>query len=717
MARLLRPVGWSPLWFRAAGLSLAVMVCLVSAPLSAGAGVVKIVIDKANSQSPAYGGKSFGAIGPYEKLVGQVYGEIDPMDPHNRVITDLQFAPRNARGMVEYVASFALSRPVDISKASGVLIYEPVNRGRELIPNTFRSGDESGDEFFARRGDIIVRSGWQGDVSADLPGDWGGKAYAIQLPVAVNPDGSPITGPVIARFADVRTGTSTLALAAALPLTVLSYERPVSLDTRMSTLTTHASETMSGVIGGERTISSTDWSWADCTNTPFPGTPDPSKICLKDGVDPALLYQLVFTAKAPRIMGIGVASIRDLLVFFRHGERDQEGTLNPVAQRVSRVIAIGSSQTGRLVRTFIQLGFNEDTSGRIVWDGALENIAGLLNSVNVRFSIPGDNVGLYELRGEGVASWTAWPDPVRERAAAGVLDRCRVTSTCPKIFETNGATELWEMKGFPNLVGTAADRDIPLPDNVRRYYSPSTTHGGGDGGFSTESRPARNNLTGFGACALVANPNPEHETLRALAVALIDWVVKDTMPPESRYPRLATGDLVPPNRGAMGFPVIPGVPPPEAAVNPLLDYDLGPDFIYNEVSGVIGSQPPAIKHVLPGVVPRVNLDGNEIAGVPSVLLQVPLGTYTGWNVSTEGFFKGQSCGYQGGFIPFARTRAERVTSGDPRRSIEERYVSLDAYVALVRAAAARAVRERFLLQEDAERLVRQASASQVLFAR
>jgi hypothetical protein len=692
---------------------LAVLATLLLAWLvpPAAADVTRIVIDPARSQTPAYGGKSFGTIGRYEKLIGTIYGEVDPADPRNAIITDLKFAPRNARGLVEYTASFAISRPMDLAKASGVLIYEPVNRGRESIPRTFRGRDESGDEFFAGRGHIIVRSGWQGDVSPDLPGDWGGKAYSITLPVATNPDGSPILGSVIARFANIAANTTTVPLSAALPLTVLTYERPATLDTTRATLTTRAAETMSGMVRDERTIPSTDWAWADCSKVPFPGTPDRSRICLKQGFDSALLYQLVFSARDPLVMGIGLASIRDLAVFLRHAARDDAGTPNPVAGRVTHVIASGSSQTGRLVRTFIHLGFNQDKSGRRVWDGAFENIAGLLNSVNVRFSIPGDNVGLYELRSEGVSSWTAWPDPLRGRIRAGALDRCLATNTCPKVVEANGATELWEMKGFPNLVGPSADRDIPLPENVRRYYSPGTTHGGGDGGFDLESRPASNNLAGVGQCALAVNPNPESETLRALFIALIDWVVKDTPPPESRYPRLAAGDLVPPTRATMGYPEIPGFPSPDGAVNPLLDYDLGPDFNYNDISGVTGPQPPRIKQVLPGVVPKVNADGNETAGVASVLLQVPLGTYTGWNVATDGFFKGNSCGYLGGYIPFARTRAERLASGDPRRSIEERYPTAEVYTGLVRAAAETLVRERYLLPEDAQRLVQEAAAS------
>jgi len=197
-------------------------------------------------------------------------------------------------------------------------------------------------------------------------------------------------------------------------------------------------------------------------------------------------------------------------------------------------------------------------------------------------------------------------------------------------------------------------------------------------------------------------------------VALIDWVVKDAAPPPSRYPLLADGQLVRPDRVSMGFPLIPGVPLPDHLLNPLLDYDFGPDFNYNDMSGRISVWPPAIRQVIPSLVPKVDADGNETAGIPSLLHQAPLGTYVGWNVSRGGFYKGHASGFSGGYIPFARTRAQREASGDPRPSLEERYRDHAGYVAAARAAAERLVRERFLLPDDAERLIRDADASDVL---
>jgi hypothetical protein len=214
-----------------------------------------------------------------------------------------------------------------------------------------------------------------------------------------------------------------------------------------------------------------------------------------------------------------------------------------------------------------------------------------------------------------------------------------------------------------------------------------------------------------------ANPNPEADTVRALRAELIDWVVSGTEPPASRYPRLDRGELVAANKAAMGFPTIPNAPSPDGVVNLFYDYDFGPKFNYNDMAGIISMVPPPVKRTLPTLVPKVDKDGNDVGGVPSVLLQAPLGTYTGWNVTAAGFNKGEICGLNGGYFPFAKTKAERIASGDPRLSLEERYGTHDAYVTAVKAAANRAVADRFLLREDADRLIAQAAASDVLTAR
>jgi hypothetical protein len=264
----------------------------------------------------------------------------------------------------------------------------------------------------------------------------------------------------------------------------------------------------------------------------------------------------------------------------------------------------------------------------------------------------------------------------------------------------------------PNLVGLDAAADIPLPPNVRRYYFPSVTHGGGQGGWAVIPR----NAPGAGACVLPANPNPTSEQLRALTRDLADWVSKGTEPPPSVYPLLAKGDLVLPTAQHLGFPMIPGSPSPDGKFLAFINYDFGPRYVKKDVTGVMLAQ-PIIRGVLPSLAPRVDADGNEVAGLKSVQAQVPLGTYLGWNVQAAGFYAGQQCGFTGGYIPFAATKAERLANGDPRLSLEERYGTHAAFVAKVREAANRLVAGRYLLPDDAARILAEAEASAVLRGR
>ncbi|HYL35247.1 MAG TPA: alpha/beta hydrolase domain-containing protein [Bryobacteraceae bacterium] len=670
--------------------AIALLSASVSVPLQAR--VTRIVIE--HRDSPAYQGQPFGQAGPYERLTGHFYGELDPKDPLNAIITDLALAPRNSRGRVEYSATFSLAKPADLGKTSGVLIYEVPNRGRAALAAGATNAGAMADLF--KHGHVLLSSGWQGDIppAAGLE--------TLVVPIARNPDGSSITGPVLARFVDMRPGTTTLPLTGGLGAGV-PMPLPASLDTSKARLTRRAGEGRADVP-----VRSSDWAFADCTKTPFPGEADPHKVCLKGGFDPAFLYELVYTAKDPLVLGIGYAATRDLNSFFRYATADDTGAPNPLAGKISFAIGRGTSQSGNYLRSFIHLGFNQDESKRIVLDGANPNIAARQNPMNFRFAVPGGAADLYQPGSDGIVWWGDYADEARHQPAGGLLDRCNATKTCPKIFETFGSSEFWGLRASPDLVGTRADRDIPLPANVRRYYFPGVTHGGGRGGFSTATPnpPAR--------CELPDNPNPSSDTMRALTEALVDWVVKGAAPPASQYPRFDRGELAPPVQAALGSPVIPGVPLPDGILNPLYNYDFGPKFNVRDLSGAIAIQPPVIKDVLPSLVPKVNSDGNETAGVASVLHQVPLATYLGWNVTASGYYKGTECGFTGGYVPFAKTKAERLAAGDPRPSLEERYGTHEKYVTLVRAAAARLVKDRYLLQADADRLIAEAESSNIL---
>jgi hypothetical protein len=589
--------------------------------------------------------------------------------------------------MVEYSGTFTILQPADLSKTSGVLLYFVPNRGRvDLTRGAFLADAR-------KQGHVLVASGWQADID---PAD---GVETLSVPVARKPDGAAITGRVLAQFVDMPAGATTLPIIRG---RVAGTADPASLDTAKATLTRRASE-----HGQVIPLHPAGWAFADCSEAPFPGKPDPRKLCLKGGFDPTYLYELVYTAKDPKVHGIGFAATRDLNSYLRYGVEDDSGAANPLSGRITAIVSQGNSQSGTFLRSFIHLGFNQDESGRIVFDGSNPNIAFRLLAMNIRFAAPSGAASMYEPGSDGVVWWEHYSDDARGLPAGGLLDRCRATETCPKIMETFGSAEFYNLRASPALVGTRADRDIPLPSNVRRYYFPGVSHGGGPGGFDPD--PPRQSC-----CELAPNPNPSRDMMRALQTALVDWVVNGTLPPPSRYPRLDRGELVPPAHAAMGFPIIPGVPLPDGILTPLYHYDFGSQFRYNDLSGVVTLQPPPIRQILPTVVPRVDADGNEVAGVAGVLHQVPLGTYTGWNITASGFYKGSIRTNAGGFIPFARTKAQRLASGDPRPSLEERYGTREKYVEQVRAAAEGLVRGRYLLRDDADRLIAEAEASKVL---
>jgi hypothetical protein len=660
------------------------IVCLV-APAHLGARVTKITI---TSRGPAHNGQMFGPIGAYEKIKGIATGEIDPADRRNSLITDLRFAPKNAAGRVEYRTNFTILKPVDMTKAPGILFYNVVNRGTHG-GTEFNMGTDPGDGLLYRLGHVLLWSGWQGDIP--LSND-GSDREGIEVPIARNADGSPVTGPVWDRFTGGNGNTQSLTT----PL----GRTPASLDTSKAKLISARSETTAGVKSGVTVIGASNWAFADCRTKPFPGTPDSTRICVKNGFDPNLLYEVTYTAKDPFVLGIGMAATRDVISFFRGTAKDDGGTPNPLATAITHTICQGTSQSGRFEKEFLNLGFNEDENGNIVCDGMNTRIAGMLGGFNVRFAKPGDMSELYDPGADGPIWWSDYIDEVRGHPSWGILHRCTATKTCPKITETYGGPEVWYSRVTFGIGGTDMKRDMPLPDNVRRYFHPGTTHGGGRGGFELGMPSPDPNV-------LAANPNSQRETDRALYVALVEWVVKGTLPPPSAYPNLKAGTLVADTSAAMGWPNIPYAPKPDGVVNGMYDYDYGPTFQYNDDSGVIANVPPAIRRAIFPFVPKVDADGNELGGVPSLLHRVPLGTYTGWNPVPTGALKGHQRQLQGGYIPFARTKAERLANGDPRLSIEERYPSGEAYYQEAEKQADLLVKQRYLLPEDATRLLGQ----------
>ena len=691
-------------------------VALLAATLSfvtAEARINKIVIE--STLDPDTTLAATGEAGGIKRISGRAYGELDPKNPLNAIIQDIQLAPKNAAGKVEYVTTFQLVMPSDPSKLSGLMWHDVPNRGGRvtIVPAERNVGD------------VGLSSGWQGDNSGTTAHTQAGQDFVI-VPIAKNADGSPIRGEVLGRIVNRSGPDSQPMLVQTSPVPY----KPYDLDTKKSMLTAIKHETVDGKVTVDSVIASSDWVWAKCdAKNPFPGTSDATQICLKNGFNPKLLYQLVFTAENPPVLGVGFAAFRDVAAFFRNETKDDFGTVNPLAGKIKHVISRGNSQSGNFLRGFIHLGFNQDEAGRQVHDGAWPIIAGRRIALNFRWAQPDGVLELYQAGSEGPQWWVPWPDTVRKLPERGILDRCTATKTCPKIIEHFGSAEVWALKLTPEWVGTDGKTDIPLPDNVRRYYIAGSNHGGYivptpntmfNASLAGKTLPPPNCPgNNFGTAVLAPNVMPHIHTVNALRQHFRNWVMQGTLPPPSVWPRLSRGELVDANKSAMGLPTLPGLPAtvPTNYIMPTFDYDWGPDFNYNDGAGVPGKMPPPIKQVINMKVPRVNADGNEVGGVPVVLQDAPLGTYLGWNITAGGarpFHEGQICNYVGGMIAFAKTKAERDASGDSRLSLVERYRDHDGYVAVVKSAAAKAVAQGFLLQADADLLIKQADASDVL---
>ena len=716
---------------------------------SADARVASIVID--STVTPLcvqrVGGVCTQTDARYEEITGRAFGELDPMDGHNSIITDIALATRNANGRVDYVASFVIRKPLNTIQPSGLMWHDVPNRGGDVgLPADSRGGN-----------DMQLLSGWQGDnagataipanATCRPPYAPGCAAPTFSNHYVVTPVLAGVKGQIMGRIVN-RSGTNQ-------PLNVMGNPIPYfpadSANNSDAILKEHLSETVNGVVTGGSTIPNGDWKFCYGAGATFasPGSPTalPVRVCLGNGrtFDPAKLYQLVYTAKNPYVLGAGTAAFRDVGSFFRYGSA-AEGNL--LAGKVNWEIIRGSSQSGNFTRHLIFLGMNEDEAGRIVHDGAWPLIAGRRVANNSRWGMPDGVLELYQMGSEGPQWWHSFPDRTRNIHPGGILDRCNLTGTCPKIIETFGGAEVFALKMTPSWVGTDPKNDIPVPDNVRRYYLPSSTHGGGNGAMTQNSSPTGANCPGnnWGTGTLRANPVPATALVSRMRVALREWVMNGTEPPPSKWPLMrgpnAERTLVEANKAAMGFPSgVPQIPDsiflPENFAFPILDYDWGPDYDHFNASGVPTNLPPPIEAVVKVMVPKVDSDGNELGGVPTVLRDAPLGTYLGWNITSAGFHAGQLCNYVGGMVPFAKTKAVRMANNDPRPSLEERYGTHKGYVDAVKAAANNAACQDYLfagpdaaklgakctrpalpagVTDDWAALVRQAADSDVLCA-
>lgn len=629
---------------------------------------------------------TFGSVGAYEKITGTFTGEVDPRDARNAIIQDLSLAPLNANGKVEYSSDFVLFKPKDMSKASGVLRYDAPNRGN--IVNL--------DPYFASRGYVFLTAAWQGDVPA-APGK-----LTLKVPVAKNADGSSITGTYRAELLPAAATNDSLPLPGGPFNAAMQAYATASLDNTKPgyVLTRRINEG-----DARQLIPASDWKFAKCgAAAPFPGTPDETSVCLRDKWDPAYLYELVYVAKDPKVMGLGLAALRDMISFFHRDSADAAGTANPLAAAIRNTIASGVSQCGNFMKTFVHLGFNEDRSGAKVFDGVFAQIAARQTNINMRFSVPGGGGGVradHTAFGQGGTRGLSkdYVDDVAQRRG-GILSRCEASGTCPKLFIGFSGTEFWTLQGSPLLTDAWGTADLVQPGNARIYYYASSHHL-----LGLASVP------GAGAGALYAtNANTGViPVVRALYQNLEDWVVKGTTPPDNQVPRIADGTLVRPARVA--FPAIPGVSY-TGLVNTYSLLDWGPGYRPQDESGIATQVPPAyLGRDYAILVPQVDADGNDIAGIRSIDVAVPLGTNTGWNYTNQPGRIDQA-GLFGSYFAFAKTAALR--GSDPRPSLQERYVDQAGYVAAVTTAANDLVARRFMLRVDADAAIANAVANPVL---
>jgi hypothetical protein len=606
---------------------------------------------------PAFEGRSFGNVGPYVKITGRATIAVDPADPRNAIIADIDKAPRDAEGLVEATADVVLLRPADPRRGNGTLLVDIPNRGTKLAPQLFddagkpggndaeKAGD-AGTGFLHGQGYAMVWIGWQADIPSK-PGQ-----LALAAPVLAG-----VTGPVRDEFVfdHLRSpATATLSWPIAdnssLVVTVRQKwdaprERPAGLGIRAT---------------GAQTVE---------IDRPA------------SGFDAGALYEVTYVARDPAVLGLGFAATRDVVSFLR---RDASSA-NPLAadgSYVQRAIGFGVSQSGRFLRDFLYLGFNEDLKGAMVFDGLMPHVAGSRRmATNVRFGQPGRNPHHPQ-----DPAWQAdlFPftyqtlyDPLSGRRD-GLMMRCRLNATSPRIIQTDSEHEWWASHASL-LVTDLSGNHLDLPSDVRAYMIAGSSHFSEPGAIMRKAP----------AMALPVNPMHAGMPMRALLTAMQAWITTGVEPPTSRVPMRAHGTLV---DAADAVPRnIPGLP--YAGIHTLESF-IDPSVL-----------PPKILGNYPVFVPRADGDGMAIAGIHMLPLAVPRATYTGWNPRAEGFGPAALFPLQGAVVPFAATRAEREASGDPRPSLAERYADNAAYVAAVRAAAAEMVAERLLLPQDAEHAV------------
>ncbi len=617
-------------------------------------------------------GKNYGLAGPYEAISGKIHISIDPTNPANKIISDIDNAPVSTNGQIIFSTDFYLIKPQSIESGNGSLLFEVANRGRPGILTRLNRAkpslkpaaiDEIGDGFLLDQGFTLLWIGWQHDTP-QIDGQ-----LRFYPPIATE-NGKPIEG-VVRSDIIVSEKTSSHSLG---NRDHIAYPVSDPLDPR------NIMTVRDGISEPRRIIPREDWKFAYQMGDEI--ITNPTMVYLKNGFEPEKIYDVIYIAKNPPLAGLGLSAIRETISYLKHGDVSE---LNLPSGSIKRSIAFGSSQSGRLLRTFLYDGFNQDTDNQKVFDGIIAHVAGAARgSFNHRFAqasrAPG---GAYEYPNRIFPfSDSIQIDPATGNSA-GLLAKIP-TTLMPKIFYTNSSTEYWRSVGALTHLSLDGTQDLPQMNNVRTYDFSGTQHYPAN--FPSET------VTN----TLHPNPNDYRWFLRGLLIAMDNWLTHGTKPPPSQYSTLTNGTLV--AMKDFEFPNIPGVNIlNEVSIAHALDF--GPEF---ELKGIISQEPPIKGISYPFYVPQVDTNGNEIDGLKSPNIIVPLATYTGWRSTNP-------VSGVGTYIPFPRTRSEREISGDPRLSIEERYSSKAEYLGLITESTIKHINEGYLLHRDLTAIIESAS--------
>jgi hypothetical protein len=651
-------------------LALAALLCCCAQPATARVIRVDVV-----SRGDVAKGKDFGSAGPYERVAGRVYFAVSVNNLHNQRIVDLGKAVNLKNGEVEFSSDFVAVLPKNPHRGSGSLLLEVPNRGHASIISLVDGGDrdlqdDAGDGWLLRNGFSIVSLGWQWDAS-------GADALKLYAPIAKE-NGRTITGLL----------RGDVMLWKAMPEIPLGHlfrdslggtEYPVAAaeDVR-NQLTVRDSREAQRTL-----IPRTEWQFGHEVDGKLVASD--RHIHLNGGFQPGKIYEYVYAVADPVVAGLGFAAIRDFASYAKH----DAGALTPAA----RVYGQGISQDGRFLRDFLYQGFNADEEGKIALDGVLAHVAGAgRGSFNYRFAQPSRDAQPTSsvFFPTDVFPFTDLPeeDPITGDGE-GLLDRAVADAVLPRIFFSNTSYEYWGRAAALIHVTADGKKDAPISDSVRIYHLTGLQH------FSVAFPPVKGDLPG----QQPQSPLPVVYFWRSMIANMDGWVRNRTLPPPSNYPRIADGTLGRPEQFA--WPAIPGVRPPHEA-NTAYRLDYGPNWR----NGILSLQPPQVSSSFPVLVPVVDEDGNERDGVRLPQITVPLATYTGWNLRDPSIgASDQRLPFQGSYIPFARTAAERVQKGDPRKSISERYPNREDYMKRYQAAIDDLIKKRWILPEDREAMI------------